>query len=85
MYKTETRTVLYNKFDNYWQLEGSTRQLEYTSSKEWVELQERNSFPKENKYLTHEKLNWNLPALISTQYRYKVPTILKFILIEGDP
>jgi hypothetical protein len=42
MYKGEMRTVLYNKFDNYWHLEGSTRRLEYTSNKEWVELQERN-------------------------------------------
>jgi hypothetical protein len=83
MYKGEMRTVLYDKFGKYWHLEGSTRQLEYTSNKEWVELQERNSFPIENKYLTHEKLNWNLPALEPTQHRYKVPTVLNFILIEG--
>jgi hypothetical protein len=54
-----------------------------TSNKEWVELQERYSIPIEKKYLTQEKLNCKLPALISTQYRYKMPRILKFILNEG--
>jgi hypothetical protein len=83
MYKGEMRTVLYKKIENYWHLEGSTRQLEYTTNKEWVELHERNSFPIKNKFLAHENLNWNIQNLVSAQKNYKVPIILNYILIEG--
>ncbi|KAJ3615992.1 hypothetical protein Zmor_012137 [Zophobas morio] len=83
MYKGEMRTVLYNKMENYWHLEGSTRQLEYTANEVWVELQERNTFPIENNFLTHEKLDWNLQELLSVKKNYEVPIVLNFVLIEG--
>jgi hypothetical protein len=82
-YKNKVRTVLYDNVGKHWHLEKSTAPLEYSSNREWVELQERNSFPIKNNFLTPENLNWDLQLLKVSHSTEEVPVTLNFLLGEG--